>query len=93
MMVPYIEKVINERTVKRTFSGDSDVNDLVWHRDNETRLVEILYSDGWHFQYDDEFPFLLLEGMMLKIKKGVFHRVIKGYDCGKLEIKIHRFDT
>jgi len=31
--------------------------------------------------------------MMLKINKGVFHRVIKGYDCGKLEIKIHRFDT
>ena len=92
-MVPYIEEYIDERTVKRTFSGDADITDLVWHRDNETRLVEILKSDDWHFQYDDEFPFPLLEGMMLKINKGVFHRVIKGYDCGKLEIKIHRFDT
>jgi hypothetical protein len=49
----------------------------------------VLESDGWAFQYDNEFPFELLSGMMFRIDNHKYHRVIKNENCGKLLIKIY----
>jgi hypothetical protein len=49
----------------------------------------VLESDGWAFQYDNEFPFELLSGMMFRIDNHKYHRVIKNENSGKLLIKIY----
>ena len=38
----------------RTFSKDVDPMDLIWHKDNEDRNIEILEGEGWKFQFDNE---------------------------------------
>ena len=50
---------------------------MKWHWDEENREVEILEGDGWYFQKDNELPFELKVGDIIKIKKGEYHRVIK----------------
>ena len=52
--------------------------EYVWHRDQEDRLIEVLSSDGWQFQQEDELPVILKEGMKINIPKLSWHRVIKG---------------
>ena len=41
----------------RRFKGDVNPEDLIWHRDKETRLVTVIKSVGWKFQFDEQLPF------------------------------------
>lgn len=79
-MAVYIDKEIGCNTFIRTFPIDIDDSELVWHRDRNDRIVSIKSGGGWQFQYDNELPFLLEKGMEISIKKGIYHRVLKGYD-------------
>ena len=51
-MKPYREKSIGISEKLRVFSESVDTADLVWHRDMQDRLVEVIYGDGWMFQRD-----------------------------------------
>lgn len=62
--------------------------ELVWHRDREDRLVESTHNTDWKFQFDNEIPESLNNEIF--IKKGDWHRVIKG--TGDLEIKVIKYD-
>ena len=53
-------------------------SDLVWHRDKETRVIEVMESGGWQFQTDNNPPIKLEKGMKYTIPKMVYHRLIKG---------------
>jgi len=75
---PYIE---NENI--RIFSKDTTEDDLVWHRDYEDRIIEPLADTDWKFQYDNNNPESLKR---LFIRKGVYHRLIKG--TGELKLKV-----
>lgn len=88
-MRPYMEWMEEESCILREFNEDVDSEELVWHRDKNDRLVRIMESDGWFFQFEDEFPFELLKGMWLKIDNHRYHRVIKGDNNGSLLIKIY----
>jgi len=70
----------------RTFDDNANDNEYVWHRDKENREVEILEGQGWQFQYDKTLPFLLEKGLKIKIPKGEYHRLIKGFDTLKIRI-------
>ena len=70
----------------RTFSHSVETEELQWHFDNEDRLVEVIMSNGWMLQMDDELPKKLVEGKEYFIPKGVYHRAIKG--DGDLVVKI-----
>ena len=70
----------------RTFEKGVLDNELIWHRDKKTRIVEILESKGWKFQFDNELPIDLTPGTIINIPKDKIHRVIKG--SSKLVIKI-----
>ena len=52
--------------------------ELVWHRDKENRLVEVLEDTDWYFQMDNRLPIPLKKGIKFNITKETFHRVIKG---------------
>lgn len=85
-MKPYIEKLLNESTRVRLFSSDTPEVDLIWHRDRQNRVVEVIHSNGWMFQRDDSVPALLSSGDILEIARNEWHRVIKGN--GDLILKI-----
>lgn len=71
----------------RTFRSDIDNSELVWHRDREDRVVEVLEGKGWSFQYDDELPFEIKKGDKFHIRKMGYHRLIKGLTELKLFIE------
>ncbi len=75
---PYIE---NQDI--RIFSKDTTKDELVWHRDYEDRIIEPLNDTDWKFQYDNNNPESLKR---LFIRKGVYHRLIKG--TGELKLKV-----
>lgn len=60
----------------RHFYPDTDSEEFKWHRDREDRIVHVLNENDWQYQEDNKLP-VPLQGE-LYIKKGVYHRVIKG---------------
>ena len=82
----YEQENISKDKFKRTFTEDVDSEELVWHRDLNTREVFIEQSNGWMLQMDEELPQVLIEGQTYKIPKMVYHRIFKG--TGDLKITI-----
>jgi len=70
----------------RIFQPGVPIDDLEWHVDFEDRIVYIIKSGGWSFQFDDALPKELSDGDVLTINKFVWHRVISGND--QLIVKI-----
>lgn len=71
----------------RTFTTEVPDTEYVWHRDHNDRYVEILEGDGWQLQIEDCLPMLLNDVKKVFIPKGVYHRLIKGYNT--LQVKIN----
>jgi hypothetical protein len=89
MVNAYIEeRKIN--IIQRTFSKDVDPFELKWHWDEKDRIVEIISGDNWKFQYDNQLPFMLEEGIKLEIPEGMYHRIFKG--TTDLVVKIYEKD-
>jgi hypothetical protein len=86
--VIYTQTDLNKNTFLRHFDANIQEEDLVWHRDENDRLMIVEESNGWKFQFDDELPFTLLKGMFIRIRKMKYHRLIKDNDSGDLLIKI-----
>jgi hypothetical protein len=74
----YTQENITVNKFKRVFSQDVPEKELVWHRDKENRLVEVLEDTDWYFQMDNKLPIPLKKGVTFDIPKETFHRVIKG---------------
>ena len=85
-MKPYQDLQITEKSKIRIFESNVDSGELYWHRDRETRLIEVLEGNGWMLQLDDELPVEMKVGNQYLIPEGVYHRTIKG--DGDLKIKI-----
>ena len=84
---PYKDLEITDNHIIREFGDNIDPIELMWHRDDEDRSVEILdVGQGWQFQYDEELPLDLKPTMSFNILRHQWHRVIKG--DGKLTLKI-----
>ncbi len=86
--LPFEEEQIGNNIFIRTFSVDIDEMDLIWHTDKENRFIKVLEGNGWQFQYDEELPFEMTDGLGFPIMKGQIHRVIKG--TGLLKIELHK---
>jgi len=88
---PYTEKVEEQHGtgvpyVIREFEDSVLEEELVWHRDRESRQVSVLSGTNWSLQHDDELPILLNQGEEYYIPKMTYHRLIKGQ--GKLVVRI-----
>ena len=73
--LPFKEKKISENIFLRYFNHNVIVEELIWHQDREDRIVEVIQSDDWHFQKDNQIPFKLVEGMKFSIKKNRNHKL------------------
>lgn len=71
----------------REFKQSVDSEELIWHRDKKDRIVEVIQSQDWMIQLDNELPIRLEEGKKYFIPKEVYHRVHKGE--GDLVVKIY----
>ena len=70
----------------RSFSKNVKKLELVWHKDDEDRDIEILEGKGWQMQFDDELPFELVKGDHIFITKHRIHRIHKGTTDLKIKI-------
>ena len=83
---PYIDLEVTDNYTLRQFSETIDPIELLWHRDDEDRVVEIVGNTDWKLQLDNNLPTSLQERIF--IPKHEWHRVIKG--TGTLKLKIYK---
>ena len=83
---PYKDLEITDSYIVREFSKNIDPIELLWHRDDEDRTVEIVGETDWMLQLDNSLPTSLQERIF--IPKHEWHRVIKG--TGTLKLKIYK---
>jgi len=86
MNQPYTDIEVTDKYIVREFNENIDPIELLWHRDNEHRTLEILGETDWKIQLDDKLPTSLNE--LIHIPKHEWHRVIKG--TGTLKLKIYK---
>jgi hypothetical protein len=79
-MKPYFD--ISDQV--RLFSQEIDESELMWHRDEEDRIIEATEHSDWKIQLDNQIPINI--NKPVSIKKGEWHRLIKGTDNLKLKI-------
>jgi hypothetical protein len=85
-MKPYTDIEVTDKYIIREFNENIDPIELMWHRDNENRTVEILGETNWKLQLDNQLPTSINEPIY--IPRHLYHRVIKG--TGNLLLKIHK---
>jgi hypothetical protein len=83
---PYIDIEVTDKYIIREFNENIDPIELMWHRDNENRIVEIIGKTDWKIQLDNQLPTSINES--ISIPKHMYHRLIKG--TGNLKLKIHK---
>jgi len=89
-MLPFKEIKLAEQLYLREFATDTDSDELIWHRDKEDRLVQVVQSDDWWFQFDGQVPKLMKENLF--IEANTWHRVIKGPNAKlPLVVKIFKY--
>ena len=85
-LLPFEEKLTNNKSLLRKFGYNVNSEDLIWHRDREDRVIKVIKSNNWKFQFDNKLPQEMKDGDVIIIKKNAWHRVIKGQ--GDLLIEI-----
>jgi len=83
---PYIDLEVTDKYIIREFNEDIDPIELLWHRDDEDRLIEILEGTNWQIQLENQLPSSMNNPIF--IPRHEWHRTIKG--TGKLRIKIYK---
>ena len=83
---PYIDNIVAKNMVIRTFDENIDPIELMWHRDDEDRIVEAVEPTDWLVQLDNELPLAMDKPIF--IPRHLWHRTIKG--TGRLVIKIQK---
>jgi hypothetical protein len=83
----YNNQYISDNEFIRTFDSDIDENELEWHEDEYDREVTVMNDSDWSFQFDEEIPQKLNKNKTICIKKGRFHRVLKGTTSLVIKIK------
>ena len=85
-MRPYTDIEVTDKYIIREFNENIDPIELMWHRDDENRTVEIIGNTDWKVQLENELPTSMNQPIF--IPKHEWHRVIKG--AGTLKLKIHK---
>ena len=88
-MKPYKDIEVTDKYILREFSQNIDPIELMWHRDDEDRLVEIVGETDWKLQLDNQLPTSMNQPIF--IPRHEWHRVIKG--TGNLLLKIHKKES
>jgi len=77
-MKEYTDMILREGVRLRKFKSENLVSESTWHRDEQTRLVEVIQGKGWKIQVDNRLPITMNEGDVYRIPAGMWHRIIPG---------------
>ena len=83
---PYIDLEVTDDYIVREFNENIDPIELMWHRDNEDRTVEIIGETDLQIQLDNCLPIQIKDAIFIPMH--LWHRVIKGK--GTLKLKIYK---
>ena len=83
---PYTDVEVTDEYIIREFGDNIDPIELMWHRDDEDRVVEIIGETDWKLQLDNSLPISPQERIFIPRHK--WHRAIKG--TGTLKLKIYK---
>lgn len=85
-MTPYTDIEVTGKYIIREFNKNIDPVELLWHRDDEDRIVEIIGITDWQIQLENNLPTSLNQPIF--IPRHCWHRAIKG--TGSLRLKIYK---
>jgi hypothetical protein len=85
-MKPYTDLLITDEYIIREFDENIDPIELMWHRDDENRLVEAIEQTDWKIQLDNQLPVSMNQSIF--IPRHMWHRVLQG--TNKLKLKIYK---
>ena len=83
---PYNDLLVTNEYIIREFDENIDPIELMWHRDDENRLVEAIGITDWKIQLENELPLNMDKPIF--IPRHMWHRAIKG--TNKLKLKIYK---
>lgn len=83
---PYTDLEVTNDYIIREFNENIDPIELLWHRDDEDRTIEIIGITDWQIQLDNYLPTSLNQPIF--IPRHTWHRAIKG--TGMLRLKIYK---
>ena len=69
---------------------DDIARELFHHTDPFDQVIEVIESDGWFLQYNEEVPILLNPARNNFVKENNCHRIIKGF--GPLIIRVEKIN-
>lgn len=78
MAKPYSNHWIDDTSFYRIFDDKLNDDEFVWHRDDTDRRINVVESNGWAIQFDNELPMELHDGDTIDIDRMRYHRIIKG---------------
>ena len=84
--LPFSQTEKNGKKI-RIFKENISLEELMWHFDDEDRIISHLNKTNWKLQMDNCLPLNLEKGKTYYISEGRYHRLIKGFGELNLEIK------
>ena len=90
-MKPYTDIEVTDEYIIREFDENIDPIELMWHRDDENRLVEALEPTDWKIQLDNKLPMPLNINESIYVPKNVYHRLIKGRSTENLVVEVTEY--
>jgi hypothetical protein len=88
--LPFKENYENNLYI-RTFESNLTEDNLKWHTDDEDRKIICEHDTNWLIQFDNNLPQKIKKNTPIFIKKGQYHRLIKGDK--KLTLKIKKYEN
>ena len=85
-MRPYKDIEVTDEYIIREFNENIDPIELMWHRDDEDRTVEVMGKTDWKLQLENQLPTSINHPIF--IPRHEWHRAIKG--TGNLKLKIYK---
>jgi hypothetical protein len=85
-MRPYTDIEVTDEYIIREFNENIDPIELMWHRDDEDRTVEVMGKTDWQLQLENQLPTSI--NQLIFIPRHEWHRAIKG--TGNLRLKIYK---
>jgi hypothetical protein len=85
-MRPYTDIEVTDDYIIREFNENIDPIELMWHRDDEDRTIEVMGKTNWKLQLENQLPTSINQPIF--IPKHEWHRAIKG--TGNLKLKIYK---
>ena len=87
--LPFSQTEKNGKKI-RIFKENISSEELMWHFDDEDRIISPLNKTNWKLQMDNCLPLNLEKGKTYYISEGRYHRLIKGDGELHLEVKFKK---